>query len=543
MPHARFPAAVRGGQNARKGFPGPAPGCHALSEARCAAPAGYRALSLALVRALSPLLVLAFALALALARPQPATGAEFTALGHWMFGVNAGNVYGQRTADVRDHVQAVQRLRTQFGFVAAHGLNGQVQLEMGKTNWGQAASGGALGADASLTKLRHAWLEWDMPWRGGTARMGIQPVNMPSFVNGSPLFSEDAAGVVVSQALGERLDITAFWVRASAGNENPPRGGVPACNELDFFGLALPLAGDSFRISPYGMLVNAGINAIGSRVRSGTDWTLAPYKSSLRTVGANLTPVGGLALLADPGTAQRLRPWGNAWWGGLGGETDAVAPWHLAGEWAFGSADFGSVTVRDRRFAMRRQGWYGAVLAEYALGWMVPGVLAWYSSGDDDNPWNGSERMPVGKSANRDWKVLNLAYDGAPFCPDGGAQIISPNGTMIGTWGVVGRLNDLSLVPGLRHTLRAGYVRGTNAPGMVTDNPFFTDSRPGGYLTTKDEAIEVDVETRLRLYENLTLILDADWLRVNWDSHVWARFDKRLERDFYRLGLTAYYHF
>lgn len=489
------------------------------------------------------LVMILFCLLPGLMPPAATTAAEFTALGHWMFGLNAGNVYGQKRSDARDHFQAVQRLRTQFGFVAAPSLSGQIQLEMGKTNWGQASSGGALGADADLTKLRYAWLDWRVPGSGASVRMGLQPVNMPSFVNGSPLFSEDAAAIVISQELHERLDVTAFWARAAADNEAPGRDRLPGFNEMDFFGLSLPVHGDTFRVTPAAMFAEAGINSSGYRARSGSGWSLTPYKSSLRTVIANLTPVGGAHLLADPRAARRLRPWGTSWWGSLGGDVTPGGRWRLAGEVAFGSADFGSLTARGRSFAMRRAGWYGAFLAEYRRDRVTPGLLGWYSSGDDGNPWNGSERMPVGKSANRDWKVLNLAYDGAPFCPDGGAQVISPNGTMIGTWGLVGFLKDITFLEGLGHTVRAGYVRGSNDPAMVTDNPFFTDTTPGGYLTGKDEAIEVDFETRLQVYENLTLILDADWLRVNWDDAVWKRLGDRLQRDFYRVGLTAYYHF
>lgn len=329
------------------------------------------------------LVMVLFCLLPGLMPPAATTAAEFTALGHWMFGLNAGNVYGQKRSDVRDHFQAVQRLRTQFGFVAAPSLDGQIQLEMGKTNWGQASSGGALGTDAALTKLRHAWLDWRAPGSGTSVRMGLQPVNMPSFVNGSPLFSEDAAAIVVSQKLHERLDATAFWARASADNEVPGRATLPGFNELDFFGLSLPVRGDAFRVTPYAMFAEAGINAFGSRTGTRAGWSLTPYKSSLRTVAANLTPVGGTHLLADPRAARRLRPWGTSWWGGIGGDADLDARWHLAGEAAFGSADFGSLTARGRRFAMRRAGWYGAFLAEYRQGRLTPGLLGWYSSGDD----------------------------------------------------------------------------------------------------------------------------------------------------------------
>lgn len=468
---------------------------------------------------------------------------EFKARGHWMWGFNVGNVHDQEHSADKDRFQAVQRLRTIFEFAASPQLGGAIQLEMGKTNWGQAHSGGAIGADSVLTKLRHAWLDWTIPRLDTRVRMGLQPVNMPSFVNGSPIFSEDTAAIVISQNFTENIENVFFWARASAANENPGANSLPPYNEMDFFGLAIPFSFDKIRFTPYGMFANVGINSIGSRQESGDEWVLSPYKSSLRAVAANLTPVGGPDILANPRRANQLEPWGSAWWGGIGGKLDFFEPFSLAAEVAWGHAGFGSATVDGRTFEMRRAGWYGAALAEYKLDWMVPGLLGWYSSGDDDDPWNGSERMPVGKSGNRNWKVLSLAYDGTPFCPDGGAMILSPNGTMIGTWGLVGRFRDMSFVENLSHTLRGGYIRGTNNPDMVTRNPLFTDTTPGGYLTYGDEAFEIDIETKYDIYENLSLVLDGAWLRVNWDKSVWDGINGNLEQNFLRLGFTAYYKF
>lgn len=39
---------------------------------------------------------------------------------------------------------------------------------------------------------------------------------------------------------------------------------------------------------------------------------------------------------------------------------------------------------------MKRSGWYAALLAEYKLESYTPGLLFWYSSGDDANAYNGS---------------------------------------------------------------------------------------------------------------------------------------------------------
>lgn len=494
--------------------------------------------------------ILAFALFCAFSGISAACAdpVDFKILGHWMFGINAGNVYGQRESERRDSFQAVQRLRTQLEFMSRKNLGGAIQIEIGKTNWGQASSGGALGADSGKQiKLRYAWLEWMPPKTDIRVRMGLQNYNMPSFVNGSPIFSEDGAGITFSSPIAEGLDFSAFWVRASAANEDAarPQGDrLPGFDTMDFFGMALPLAGDGYRITPYGMFAAAGINSYGSRKRDESgEWTLSPYKSSLRTVANNFMPVGGLHVLANPELANRLDPFASAWWAGLGGEIMFLEPWRLAGEFAYGYASSGSTRVYGRDFDTKREGWYTAFKGEYALDWAVPGLIFWYSSGDDGNPWNGSERMPVGKSANRNWKVLNLAYDGAPFCPDGGAQIISANGTMIGTWGLVGQIRKITFLKNLEHLLRFGYVRGTNNPAMAKDNPFYTDSKPGGYLTWQDEAFEVDFETRFKIYENLELILDADWLRVNWDEKVWKNAASDLIKDFWRVGFTAYYKF
>lgn len=480
--------------------------------------------------------------------PVCSEAVDFKILGHWMFGTNVGNVYGQRESQRRDSFQAVQRLRTQLEVMASDNLMGAIQVEIGKTNWGQASSGGALGADSEKQiKIRYAWLQWLMPYTDTKVRMGLQNYNMPSFVNGSPIFSEDGAGITLSQTLGEVLDFTAFWVRASSANEDPKLSWpdkLPGFDSMDFFGLALPFHGDGFRFAPYGMYLASGINSYGYRKQDANDsWSLSPYKSSLRTVATNIMPVGALEILANPSLANKLEPYANVWWAGLGGEMTLFEPWKLAGEFAYGYADAGSLHARGHIFDMKRQGWYTALKAEYSLDWSIPGLIFWYSSGDDDNPWNGSERMPVGKSANRNWKVLNLAYDGAPFCPDGGAQIISPNGTMIGTWGAVAQARKISFFNDLSHEVRFGYVRGTNNPSMVKNNPFFTDPAPGGYLTWEDEAIEVDFETRFKIYENLELILDADWLRVNWDDKIWQKADHNLIKDFWRIGFTAYYKF
>ena len=58
-------------------------------------------------------------------------------------------------------------------------------------------------------------------------RMGIQPIQLPDFINNSQVLADDAAGITASYAVTENVGLTAFWVRVlndnstSATNRNP----------------------------------------------------------------------------------------------------------------------------------------------------------------------------------------------------------------------------------------------------------------------------------------------------------------------------------
>lgn len=56
-----------------------------------------------------------------------------------------------------------------------------------------------------------------------------------------------------------------------------------------------------------------------------------------------------------------------------------------------------------------RKGWFASLLAEYAFDWGKPGIFGWYSSGDDDNLKNGSERMPA---VSGNWEYTHTGFKG-----------------------------------------------------------------------------------------------------------------------------------
>lgn len=489
------------------------------------------------------------AVGLAFSASGAAAAADFRASGQWLFGFVWGDVYSQIREEKGDPFQAVQRLRTQIECIASEALKGVAFFEIGKSNWGDAADGASLGTDAANIKVRYSYVDWT-PFSGGAPphpklRLGLQPFNLPAFVNGSPILSDDGAGIVASCDITPRTGATLFWMRPSNDNRAPgARGGKRLPHDAaDLFALALPIRGEGFRASPYVMYGSVGINSLGYAARAEDGFSFTGYKSALRHMANGLTPAGGSRLLAQPDVADALSGEASVWWAGIGGETTLFSPFRLGAEFAFGHADFGTAVWNDRSFAMKRAGWYTALIAECKLEKMTPSLLFWYASGDDGNPYNGSERMPTAKTSNRDWKVLGLAYDGVPFCPAKGAQILSPDGSMTGTWGIVAALKDIRFTDALKHLFRVGYVRGVNNSAMVKNTSLYADDRPGGYLTRNDHALEADFETSCKLSDNLTLILDTACLRVDWDNAAWKYVNANLERDYYRAGLTVWYSF
>ena len=185
--------------------------------------------------------------------------------------------------------------------------------------------------------------------------------------------------------------------------------------------------------------------------------------------------------------------------------------------------NYGSVSYEDEK--MNREGWLASLLLEYKLDWGTPGIYGWYGSGDDSNPKNGSERMPV-VSANGNNDFSNFAFNGNPYIAREGIL----GSTMVGTWGVGVRLKDVSFLEDLKHTLRVNFMGGTNAPKMAKyigqgyTKYGMQDITPTGfgydpiYLTTEDYALEIGLTNTYKMYDNFTIMLDAAYIAMWLDD-------------------------
>ena len=449
--------------------------------------------------------------------------------------------YGGRgsTSQSADNFSAAQRVRLQLDAVASESLSGTVFFEIGDQVWGRASQGAALGADGMIVEVKRAYLDWIVPNTDLKVRMGLQGLGLPAFTTGSSqIFDDDVAGIVLSNKFNDMVTLTAFWARPyndnfagwTTNNHYTPANYM---DNVDMFGLLLPLSFDGVKVTPWAAIAAIGPNALNPAL-SNNAW------GGYNTAGAGLGATGNAfgrvsngmlpAVWANKDYASnRMNQYGTAFWAGITGEVTAWDPFRLAWDVNYGGVDY-------NKQQYNRAGWYASLLAEYKMDWATPGIYGWYSSGDDSNVKNGSERMAT-FDANGNNQFSNYAGNGNPYIAREGVL----GTTLIGTWGLGARLKDISFMEGLKHTFRINYFQGTNNPTMakyilgkknlnnqdrtlVGTTSDFNAAPDGLYLTTKDSALEFGFTTDYKIYDNLTLFLDANYIALWLDhsSSVWG---------------------
>ena len=468
-----------------------------------------------------------------------ATGAsaiDFNAKGQWLMGFSEGKgspvdtfrgSNGVKTkGSSEDDFQAAQRLRLQLDAVASESLSGTVYFEIGTTQWGQAGTGGALGADANNTiRLKRAYIDWAVPQTDAKVRMGIQGVALPNVAGGSAIMDTDVAGITVSYKFNDNVGLTALWARPL--NDNYVDNNKPTQNNyldnMDLFSLMVPLTFDGVKVTPWAMYGMVGKNALKGAwnddinnydaigTRDGNPrFTLRPYPG-----------IRGTDQIGSTGN-----DYGTAFWAGL---PLAITLWdplnieldinygYMQGMGRFDAVKNGVV----KRSSTERQGWLAKALVEYKLDWGVPGILGWYASGDDGSTKNGSQRMPsivpTGNftsflgDGNMGWARQDYAVDYA------------------GTWGIGAQIRDMSFIEDLTHTFRVAYWGGTNSTSMVKYMESATSWAEGygentsPYLTTNDGLVEFNLVNSYKIYENLEMNLELDYVINCMDNSTWKK--------------------
>ena len=474
------------------------------------------------------LMTLALAAAMMLGAATGASAIDFKAKGQWIMSFDYGmhGNFGESKAKNNsgfgkheDEFEARQRVRLQLDAVASEALSGTVFFEIGDQVWGNNDNGGALGSDGKVVELKRAYIDWMVPQTDLKVRMGIQGLALPSFTtNASQIFDDDVAAVSLNYQFNENVGLTAFWARPyndNAGYKSSDAGSTKWDNymdNMDMFAVLLPLTFDGVKVTPWVMYAAMGPGMFDNFAKEpGNAWGRASAGMQSGFKGTDWND-----------------SYGNAFWAGVTGEVTYWDPFRIAWD-----VNYGSASYEDQK--MNREGWLASLLLEYKLDWGTPGLYGWYGSGDDSNPKNGSERMPV-VSANGNNQFSNLAFNGNPYIAREG--VLGTN--MTGTWGIGARLKDVSFLEDLKHTLRVNFMGGTNAPKMAKyirdyGNPYakhgvsnvarYATAYDPMYLTTDDNALEIGLTNTYKMYDNFTVMLDASYVAL-WleDSRsVWGK--------------------
>ena len=476
------------------------------------------------------LMTLALAAAMMLGAATGANAIDFKAKGQWIMSFDYGmhGNFGKSTAATNsgfrsnnqneDEFEAMQRVRLQLDAVASEALSGTVFFEIGETVWGDNGTGGALGADSnSVVKLKRAYIDWMVPQTDLKVRMGIQGLALPSFTtNASQIIDDDVAAVTLNYQFNENVGLTAFWARPYNDNGGyksqwADRDYGSYMDNMDMFAVLLPLSFDGVKVTPWVMYAAMGPGMFGGLDNKGA------------VLGGNAAGRATAGMVSGFKGSDWNDSYGNAFWAGVTGEVTYWDPFRIAWD-----VNYGSASYTDQK--MNREGWLASLLLEYKLDWGTPGLYGWYSTGDDNNPRNGSERMPV-VSANGNNQFSNFAFNGNPYIAREGIL----GSTMVGTWGIGARLKDVSFLEDLKHTLRVNFMGGTNAPKMAKYvregyDEFAREHKRGTelayelgaydplYLTTDDYALEIGLTNTYKMYDNFTVMLDAAYIAMWLDD-------------------------
>jgi hypothetical protein len=466
------------------------------------------------------LVLLATILAFVLGMASMASAATIKASGQWalefLFSENFDMTNENDSADSNGDFNVYQRARTQFDFIANENLKGVLATEIGTTRWGEGNAGAAgfhFRDHSTPINVRRAYLDFMVPDTKVAVRGGLQGIALPNsgaFNNSNIILDDEMPALVVSTPIIDEVSVLAGYGRLY--DEDTTIGISGHTNgSLDTGFLALPVTLDGFAFAPYFVYAYAGHDAYTSM--------------NVGNPGANDIIAGLLTKNPDLTTGRR------AYWGGTSFTMTYFDPIKVMADVAYGNVNGGGD-------ANNRSGWMFDLAVDYTgFDYMTPEVFFAYTSGEDDNVNNGSERMPVIKTRN--WAAGSFWF--------GGDTLLSGNNgyvnTEMGFWALGLSLKDISFIENLSHTVTGMYVQGTNdknTAGQTIGETNLDFVSYGHSLTEKDHIIEFDLNNSYQLYDELTLSLDLGYIVNGYDKDTWGSINRE---DAFKLSTGLSYNF
>ena len=461
---------------------------------------------------------------------------------------------GQRTeAASADKFATLQRFRLQMEAIASETLSSLLCLEVGDNLWGNNESfgggGAALGTDGQFVKVRHAFMNWTVPDTSLSMRVGLQTVPAPHTAGGSSILNNEVAGIVASYRVTDNVGISGAWLRPFNDNYSPADvSNVNRLDNLDLFMLSVPVSGNGWQVTPWGMLGMSGANTFKGDERQ--------YDFKNTILYMNLLPYSYLRAEANGNMGRRFqdRDYGRLLFIGLPVVVKVFEPLRIEADFNYGySQGVGRYEITDfrdhaTRFAeTRREGWLAKALVEYETEWGIPGVFGWYGSGDDGNVGNGSERMPAISPCGNFTSFVGDDPTGFGMLVSGLNATYDLQLNYAGTWGLGIQIKDVSFIEDLTHTLRIARWAGTNSPAMIK---YLASTDGAGnrmsYLTTHDSMIECNLDSVYTFSENLSAHIQFGYVLNQMDMGAWNpsyRHEDLKTADAYKASAMLYYTF
>ncbi len=420
--------------------------------------------------------------------------------GQWQFAYGYYHNYSLYSSKKSDsHVDPLMfrfRLRTQVQFIASETLSSMLNFELDDHYFGRTAgaSGGGLDADSrEVIKLKHAYLDWILPGTQIKTRQGIQGLRLPWVVAGNPVMDADVAGITVSANFTPEVGITAFWARpfdALTGEANQN-----LYDEMDMFGVMVPIKTQALRMTPWAMGALIG--------RNSGYYDLGTTELANKGGGASR----GRGFIGGTPDSQ-----GYGWWVGTTLELPILDPFFVKLDAMVGGLATGSEDSNT-------WGYFVSTDIGYKFSWGTPSFIGWYSSGDKAR--DDRNTMPI-ISDDNGFFMTSYGMQGKYSRGLDGA--LSVNG--LGMWGIGAQIKDVSFVQNLKHLFRVMYMRGTNegdagyTPKTATSGYLYQGGQTGvgahsAYMMTSDSAWEFNIRNTYRVNENLELGLDLNYISLD----------------------------
>lgn len=462
------------------------------------------------------LVVLAVLAAFVLGMAGTASAVDLEATGKFQFQANIMDNTDFLSAEdngVReDDLNFWFRARAQFRFIANENLWGVLYTEY-KTRVGSSDAAIGTGSSDRALGIKNVYLGFRYPGTEVYTQAGIWNVNLPGAAAGNMVLGDlDAGAVMVESPIVDAVSFNVGYIRAYDRNSTDTtqyrNAGDNAKDELDLFYAALPITVDGVSLKPYAMYGLIGQHSYDA--------------------------VAGLEGLTTPGSTDFTKNV-NAWWGGAAFELTMFDPIVFQADLVYGSVDADQKENDRDGFGM------DASIAYNGLDFVKPKMVFAYTTGEDDDTDNGSERLPI---VNDDWAFGSFYFGGSALTS---ADLSSTEQS--GFWTLGLSLEDISFLDKLTHDVHFLYIKGTNDSDLIKEaaaGGLTNIEANGNFLTDEDQAFEVDFNTNYQIYDELAAVVEFGYINMDLDTDTWDSYNDLRdgkEDDAFKFAVGLLYNF